>query len=119
MKQSELKEYIKKYIQEKTYAGASAVDDIEKDPDYKRLPSNTKMDVKTRLKKGETATLEAILDEDSQTVEDALSKTYMYLDAISDRVIEADPDSPEAQEVKGKIDSFNDNVLKPIFSELI
>ena len=119
MKQSELKEYIKNYIQEKTYVGASAVAAIEKDPDYAKLPSNTKIDVKTRLKKGETATLEAILDEESKTVEDALSKIYMYLDAISDRVIEADPTSPEAQEVKGKIDSFNDNVLKPIFSELI
>ena len=119
MKQSELKEYIKNYIQEKTYVGASAVAAIEKDPDYAKLPSNTKIDVKTRLKKGETATLEAILDEESKTVEDALSKTYMYLDAISDRVIEADPTAPEAQEVKGKIDSFNDNVLKPIFSELI
>jgi hypothetical protein len=122
MNKQELQEYIKKYIQE---TETSVVTDdpqskmnIKKKITQSALPGPTKVSLTKQVdqsKKGDSFTLE----EESQTYGDAITKTYMYLDAIYDRLEDMDPESPQAQELKAKFDDFNDNILKPIFRDII
>lgn len=122
MTQQELKEYIKTYIEE---SETSIITDPKSKTDLKKkinqatnIPGATKTDLIKKVdqsQKGDSFTLE----EESQTYGDAITKTYMYLDAIYDRLEDMDPESSQAQELKAKFDDFNDNILKPIFRELI
>jgi hypothetical protein len=122
MNKQELQEYIKKYIQE---TETSVVTDdpqskmnIKKKITQSALPGPTKVSLTKQVdqsKKGDSFTLE----EESQTYGDAITKTYMYLDAIYDRLEDMYPESPQAQELKAKFDDFNDNILKPIFRDII
>ena len=69
MKKSELKEYIKEMIvselsgvDEATYAGVGALNDIPKDPNFSKLKDKTA--ALTALKAGESVTLEGVDDMD-------------------------------------------------------
>ena len=114
MNKQKLQEYIKNYIQEKTYVGNSSIDDIEKDPDYKQLPSSTKMDVKKRLQKGETATLE----EAEQNIRTSLQRLLLLSREIADSVEDADLDSPEIISLQSDVDNFVNTVLKPFYNKI-
>jgi hypothetical protein len=62
MKRSELKSRIEEVITELlgeagTYAGAKAVDDMKKDPDYNTLNGQAKVDAEKKLKTGGSVTV--------------------------------------------------------------
>jgi predicted secreted Zn-dependent protease len=62
MKRSELKSRIEEVITELlgeagTYAGAKAVDDMKKDPDYNTLNGQAKIDAEKKLKTGGSVTV--------------------------------------------------------------
>ena len=62
MKRSELKSKIEEIITEMlseagTYAGAKAIDDLKKDPDYNTLNTQTKIDSEKELKAGGSVTV--------------------------------------------------------------
>ena len=62
MKRSELKSKIEEVITELlgeagTYAGAKAVDDMKKDPDYNTLNGQAKVDAEKKLKTGGSVTV--------------------------------------------------------------
>jgi hypothetical protein len=62
MKRSELKSKIEEVITELlgeagTYAGAKAIDDMKKDPDYNTLNGQAKVDAEKKLKTGGSVTV--------------------------------------------------------------
>jgi hypothetical protein len=128
MNKQELQEYIKNYIQEagatKTYvigndstSKKAAEDEIQNNP---KISGTAKNQLRTQIKTAKPGSQIVVpLEEESQTYGDAITKTYMYLDAIYDRLEDMDPESPQAQELKAKFDDFNDNILKPIFRDII
>ena len=80
MKRSELKKYIEENITEildeaGTYAGAKALDDMKKDPDYNTLNSQAKIDAEKKLKSGGSITVgEAKNKDEDEEVEDTYGK---------------------------------------------
>jgi hypothetical protein len=118
MNKQELQEYIKLKVKEATlYKNPSAA---LSDPSVKDTEMRRELEKMRKTQPNKPVSVAEInLEEESRTYGDAITKTYMYLDAIYDRLEDMDPESSQAQELKAKFDDFNDNILKPIFRDII
>ena len=77
-----LRDYSEQDINEKTYAGKTAVDDLSDDPAYAALDSDSKAQLKKDLMKGGTATLEGEMDHEGKMAKSQMYKMKHYVDKL-------------------------------------